>query len=702
MKPLPSFFYQTPFFRLLLPFIAGIVVASHISIAFGLPALLSAMVTFLFLMFFLTGKDGQQSRSRTVLLGICVNIFLFLSGITTVVFHLFTPEEQAERGIWTVVVEEPPVERENSMQVVLKTRAFYVDGLWNVDNEKIMAYIRKDSLSQKIRQGDLLLIDTELRPVTNAGNPFEFDYQSYLNRKQIGRSAFVEKDSWKYLSGHAREPLKNFTGRIRNHLLEVFKTAGLSGNELAVASALVLGYRAELNDEIRNAYSASGAMHVLAVSGLHTGIVYFIMNLLLSLIPVLQRVRILKSFLLLVALWLYALMTGMSPSVMRATVMFSFIVTGEIFHRKLCIWNSIAASAFFLLLINPFNLLDVGFQLSYMAVISIVFFHSRFYSLLSFKNRLAANIWKLVCVSIAAQLGTMPLSLYYFHQFPGYFILSNLTVVPAATVIMYGALFLIPASTVPALLNVCGWLLDKFLYLVNLVIFTIEKLPGSVIWPIRFAGWEVAVLYLLLATLSIWLQSERKSFLFASLSLCLFWSSATAVRNYQDMSRQQLIVYNSRGNSLVQFINGRDNLVWYQSRNTSFDVRKMIENVRVARRLKDADCIRLDSALVSTGRHYSGIYSNRNFIGFAEKRIAVFSGNCRPGKISEKLKVDIIILTQNTNAEIRQLIAYHQPETVVIDASSSPNRMDLWEKDCIEAGVNCHRVDRNGAFVANY
>ena len=510
---LPPFFYQTPFFRLLLPFIAGIVVAFCFVIPAGYSILVCVLCMTTTVGMIWKWKWLFQHRLAWVY-GIVLNLFFFSVGVSAVSLCSFVPLDYSEQGTWLGVVIDPPLERANSMKTTVQIRAKLSGDSTIVNNERVITYFRKDSLSRLIRQGDLLVMNATLNVVNNAGNPYEFDYQGYLARKQIGRSAFVESDAWQQIDSYAQNPLFNLSNRIRYSLLDVLKRSNLSGNELAVASALVLGYKADLDNELLKAYSSSGAIHVLAVSGLHVGIIFMVLKMLLLPFSFIQRTKWLRALILLSVLWLYALITGMSPSVMRAATMFSFIAVGEALSRKAYIYNSIAASAFILLLANPANLLELGFQFSYMAVIAIVFLHPFLKDLYTFKNWFLDKAWDLACVSIAAQLGTAPLMLYYFHQFPSYFLLSNYVVIPAASVIIYGAMLLFFISPVSVLFETVGWLLDKFLYAVNYMVFFIEKLPGSITTGIRFAGWEVLFAYILVATMTVWMTKKYKVALF--------------------------------------------------------------------------------------------------------------------------------------------------------------------------------------------
>ena len=697
---LPPFFHQTPFFRLLLPFISGIVVGFCFAIPAGFGVF--ACVIFMLGTCFLIWKWKWLFQHRLGwLYGVFLNLFFFTSGISTVSLRAFEPLDDSEQGCWLGVVIDPPLERANSMKATVHIRANLTDDSSTVCNERIIAYFRKDSLSRRIRQGDLLLMNTVLNPVSNAGNPYEFDYRGYLARKHIGRSAFAESGSWQKIDSYAQNALFNFSNRIRHSLLDVLKRSGLSGNELAVASALMLGYKADLDNELLRAYSMSGAMHVLAVSGLHVGIIYMVLKMIVMLVPFIRRTKWLRTLILLSALWLYAIITGLSPSVMRAATMFSFIAAGEALNRRAYIYNSIAASAFILLLANPGNLLELGFQFSYMAVIAIVYLCPSLKGLYTFKNGFLDKAWELACVSIAAQAGTAPLALFYFHQFPSYFLLSNYVVIPAASIIIYGTVFLFFISPVPWLLETFGWLLDKFLYGVNFMVFLIEKLPGSVILGIRFAAWEILFAYILIAATSVWWTKKHKTALFAIIVSIAFWITGGTIRTGQDLQRQQLIVYHTQGNSLLHFVDGRNNTIWYASRSPSFNSSGFTESQRTALHLKDAPSYHLDSVFLKSGESYlPGLYGDGNYVYFAGKRLAIFTRNAPPQNAGEQsIRTDVAILTQNVNVRIPQIIEWYRPDIIVMDASNTQSRINRWEEECAETGVKCHRVDRDGAFV---
>ncbi|MDR1865594.1 MAG: competence protein ComEC family protein [Bacteroidales bacterium] len=695
------FIGQTPFFRFLLPFIAGVVTAHYfpVSANWWLPA---CAVMFCLLCAVQRRKRQWMQYRGEWLFGVLAHVFLFVAGACAISASPFVPNEQTEQGTYVAVVEDPPVEREKSIRMTVGVKARKTDGAWENRREKVMMYVGKDPAAMKIRQGDLLVMDAALRPVTSAGNPYEFDYRSYLAGQHIGRTAYVENGKWKILDHYAQGPLENLANRIRYFLLDIFAKAKLDGNELAVASALTLGYKAYLNDELKTAYSISGAMHVLAVSGLHVGILYFIVNFLLGRIGFLQSRKGWRAVLILSILWLYALVTGMSPSVRRATLMFSIIVAGTALRRKSYIYNSIATSAFLILSVNPHLLFNIGFQLSYAAVLAIVFFHPRLYALCRFKNRFADAMWSLACVSIAVQIGSEPVLFYYFHMFTSYFLLTNFIVIPAASVIMYGALLLFAVSPAAWLLEWTGWLLDKFIYLVNACVFFIEKLPGSMIDGIRFHGWELLLVYPLIAAVCAWIILHRKVYLWLSLCLLGIWTGGSVVRDYHDLSRKRLIVYHSRGNTLLQLIHGRRDEIWYDSRNAAFDPAYFTYDQRVAMKLENTLYAPLHEVFSRPpGRSLlPEMYAAENFFRFAGKRIAVFDpDHPPPPEAANTLDVDVAVLTRNVPTDIKNVVRFCSPEIIVVDASSAAKKITQWEEECARANVKCHNTNRNGAFI---
>ncbi|MEM9053079.1 MAG: ComEC/Rec2 family competence protein, partial [Bacteroidota bacterium] len=271
--------------------------------------------------------------------------------------------------------------------------------------------------------------------------------------------------------------------------------------EFGVISALVLGDKAQLDVDLRRQFVNAGVVHILAVSGLHVGIIYFLFGWLFDLL-LKKKGRLLKFILLLLILWAYAALTGFSPSVLRAATMFSFISLGKYHWKYGNVYNMIAGSAVVLLVVDPLLITQVGFQLSYLAVIGIVYFHPKFYSLLTFETWLPDKIWSLTCVSLSAQLATFPLSVFYFHQFPVLFPLSNLLVIPLATAILYLGISWLILSWVPFLSSILEFLTIKATYILNLTVETFNELPIVTLRGLYLTEIETILLYSLIVTIA--------------------------------------------------------------------------------------------------------------------------------------------------------------------------------------------------------
>ena len=279
-------------------------------------------------------------------------------------------------------VYEPPTEKENSVKVLLDMRGF-----------KVMAYFEKSEESLHLSYGDLLAFWTPLEEITPPMNPEEFDYRQYLNRRGVTGRVYLKQGDWLNTDLTETNPIYVFAYRFRDSLLQALKRCGITDDEFGVGAAILLGYDESLPAQIRQNYVAVGSMHILCVSGMHVGIIYLLASFVLNLLGKGKKSALARRLILLALIWFYALLTGLSPSIMRSTLMITFVLFGEIIHRKGFALNSIAASAFILLLIDPNNLFAIGFQLSYVAVVGIVLLQKPIYNLIYVKNKLLDKLF---------------------------------------------------------------------------------------------------------------------------------------------------------------------------------------------------------------------------------------------------------------------------------------------------------------------
>lgn len=323
--------------------------------------------------------------------------------------------------------------------------------------------------------------------------------------------------------GHKSPPFyERISDDLRTYCTQVISDRVTNENAKSVVLALSLGVKDELDNDLVRAFSATGAMHVLAVSGLHVGIIYLILFQLFQKVGLSKkRYRWLMAGLSILILWFYALLTGLSPSVLRAVTMFSFVAMGRALFRNGNIYNTLAASAFVLLWFNPYLIMSVGFQLSYLAVFGIVYLQPKMYTLWTPNHWLLDKIWAISCVSIAAQMATGPLSMLYFHQFPTYFLVSNLFIIPAAFVTLIGSLLLLLVSFVPILAGFIGTVLSTFVWSVNQLVFWVSSFPGSTIDGVYLDILQTWLIYFALGGMILFFIKKKMNWLYLSLVFCV-------------------------------------------------------------------------------------------------------------------------------------------------------------------------------------
>ena len=313
----------------------------------------------------------------------------------------------------------------------------FIDNTFETKQGKVHLYIRKENqLDKPLQYGDKIALNKSPFRLPPPKNPHEFNYMEYMAGRNIYYQQFVDVADIDIIAQGSAYSVMSWCLGLRNHFGGLIEKHVKGEQETAIAKALIRGIRDGLDQDTKRSYSASGAMHVLAVSGLHVGIIIVIISFLLRPISKSKTGKIISSVISIIFLWVFAFVTGLSPSILRAVTMFSIIIVGQTFHSRPSIYNSLALSAFVLLFYNPNFLFSVGFQLSYIAVLGIVYIYPLIHNTITFDNWLFEKMWAITCLSIAAQMATFPLTLYYFHQFPVYFLISNLLVIPAAFLIM--------------------------------------------------------------------------------------------------------------------------------------------------------------------------------------------------------------------------------------------------------------------------
>ncbi|MGY6562104.1 MAG: ComEC/Rec2 family competence protein [Luteibaculaceae bacterium] len=462
-------------------------------------------------------------------------------------------------------LKETPVLKAKSIKIEVDFIAYEIDSALISDNilGKANIYLELDTLSRNLVFGDIIRIPNQLRKVEGPKNPEEFNYARYLSFHNIYHQGYYKSSEWLYVGNSISWfNLRQNIHKLRNYLLSLFDKYEFEKDEKAVASALILGYKHFIDYELSQSYSSTGAMHVLAVSGLHVGIVYAGIVWLLSFLGHKGIPRFLKAFIALLGLWFYAGLTGMSPSVQRAAAMFSFMIVGKYFFKSVSTYNSIFASAFFLLVIDPYIITQVGFQLSYLAVLGIIYFQPKIYKLLFFKNKILNQVWNITAVSIAAQLATFPLGLLYFHQFPTYFFISNLIVIPGAFVVLVTGIVMLIFTPFELIQYYIAVVLEYEIKLLNFCIKKLELLPFALIESINITIFETYWIYFIVVLLGYLFVAKNKDkvMLWFSCVTSLLFAYQLTVK-YQNYKSSFLNVYDIRFSTAVEVIRHRSSVI---------------------------------------------------------------------------------------------------------------------------------------------
>ncbi|HZG01007.1 MAG TPA: ComEC/Rec2 family competence protein, partial [Chitinophagales bacterium] len=439
-----AWWHENVFLRLLIAFAVGILLAEVIPFAwwplFFLPVLLLASVTFF------------QRRSITALLRlrrwreVLVHASLASGGVLASLWlnpshHPLHYTNAPNATHYVARPTEPPEEKTKVVRVKAElVKAIDADGTRRTFGTAYV-YLRKSERALALEYGDMLLLRNTLQPVEPDPNPHAIDYRFILRNKLIFKTGFLNDAQWSRLPEAQPHAFYAFALRMRDNILRTLQR-NVRADVLPLAASLLLGYRDAMDFDLENAYAAAGVIHIMAVSGMHVGLIFMLLNGILGMrlfgfIP-----EVVRKVLLLGCIWFFATITGFTGSVVRATMMLSIYIFGVNLKRYVSPHNILFASAFVLLAARPRLLFDVGFELSFLAVAGILTFQKPIYNLVNVHNPVLDWLVKMMSISAAAQLGTLPLILYYFHQFPTHFLLANLLVVPLATLLIYGMLFL--------------------------------------------------------------------------------------------------------------------------------------------------------------------------------------------------------------------------------------------------------------------
>ncbi|MBE0423429.1 MAG: ComEC/Rec2 family competence protein, partial [Lutibacter sp.] len=546
---------------------------------------------------------------------------------------------------------------------------------------KILVNIQKDSTNRQLRVDDCLAVKMVFTEIAEPLNPYGFNYKKYLQQQQIHHQIYGENFQFLKLK-ISKQTVKGIAAKIREDINLALIQYGFKNDDMAVVNALLLGQRQHLTSELRQSYIGAGAIHILAISGLHIGIILLILSAVFKPLHYFKHGRLAASILIISILWLYAIIAGLSPSVVRAVAMFTAIAIAIHVNRPSNVYKNLVISMFFLLLFNPYFLFEVGFQLSYLAVFSIVWIQPKLYNLWKPKFWLFDKLWQLLTVSAAAQIGVLPLSLYYFHQFPGLFFISNLVIIPVLGIILTAGILV----TILSVLQMAPqFLVDAFIFVIrqmNHFVAWVADQEYFIIQQISMSLLLMAAFYALLFFGLKW--TEKKvfyRFVLVLISIVLL-QMVFVYEKYGIQSSNEFIVFNQskattvgkRTGNKIRFDTSADSLITNANFKTAYLVGAGLDEMHPSEKIKNL------------------YYFNDEIILIVDS-LGIYRLN--------SVKPTIVILRQSPKINLERLLEYVNPKIIIADGTNYKSYVKDWEQTCLKNKAPFYNTLQKGAFVVN-
>ena len=671
---------QFPIVRIVFWFLLGIIVAyySGVTLYVGLVFLLCSTFIFGFCFY-----KSYQSFNEKTYFGISLYLLFFSIGI----FVTLTNDDRFKSNHYSN--SELNFGVNHSIEVIIQEKLKnsisnnrYIAKIVKIDHKicsgKILLNFKKTSDFKEFLVGTKLKIDDELVKNFKPNNPNQFDYGQYLEIKGIYGQVFTQASKIK-INSVGDESIWFYASDFRNKIIKNLSKNGFKKEELAVVVALILGQQQDISSEVLRDYQYAGAVHILSVSGLHVGFILLFITFLLKPLPKNKSGNLIRLIVIFISLWSFALVAGLAPSVVRSATMFSFLAVGMFLNRETNMFHTLLVSLFLILLFEPLFLFDIGFQLSYIALFFILWLQPLLKSLWSPKNIVVIYFWDILTVSIAAQIGAMPLSIYYFHQFPGLFFVTNLVLIPCLSVIMaFGVLMMILV-----------YFDFVWIYLLKIVEISISIMNGFIKWiasietfvikdiPLNFS--LLIASYFIIFSFIIWLMKPTfNKFAFTTIGVLTF-QILFVTNQWSEEKKKELIVFNVKNNSILATRNGKKITLFTSDSlmNDSFEM-KMIQSYVTANFCK----IKVVEKL-------------QNTLHFNHKKILIID---KFNIYKTTIKPDIIILRNSPKINLERLLLEIKPKCIIADASNYKSYVSTWKASCLKEKILFHSTYEKGFY----
>lgn len=582
---------------------------------------------------------------------------------------------------------EAPQKRKNSLRTIVELNWKLNSQVYTSISGKCWIYFPKDD-KYKFLPGTQMIITKLPTTIPTNHNPGSFNFQMYSKRQQIYYSIYLTDKDFRTLQKPSPTSWRYLLHRCKQYVLEQLAAYITNKESLGIAQALLIGYRAELDREILQAYSDTGLVHIIAISGMHLGMIY---GLCIFLFAWMDRFSLkwLKTICILLIIWGFTLITGAGPSITRAAVMFSFLLLGNMLQKKTEPINNLAAAALLLLLYDPNMLYDVGFQLSFAAVLSIMIFYPLMFRWFWCSNQFIKYLWSLIAVTISAQILTTPIAIYHFHQFPNYFLFANLIAIPLSGLILYAEIVLIIIAQWKMIAYPLGNGISYCIQFMNTITEQIAGLPGALTDHINLSIPILILIYLFITSTTAWLLYKQATYRWAtilSLSSILVLHSINQSKHQQQF---QLIVCNLPKTGLAMITEGQrfaligDSTIWQDTQLYQQYVRPIRTHYQV-----------------KPGK-LSLVRWEHNLLSSSTKSVVFMHQANLTNPPSRPQKIDVLVITGNPKLYIKDIVQAFSPGVIVFDSSNPEWKINYWKKDCDKLHLRHHSVPEKGAFVTD-
>lgn len=673
-----------PYLRVAFVFSMGIFTMDYFSIAYNDTWLLGSLVG----CWLLSERVDFSIKYQTLIRSLLLLLSIFLLGWQVLYLKQnaqqkkIIPNGQKETVIIIAKISEQ-LKSTTNQKFLLETQQATIDGeSFLFKSDIILAFAGKDTLALSYQPGDKIIVKTKLKHIVPTTNPEAFDYSQYLKSKGILQQGFVKEGEHYLIQRHTHGAFRQYaehTAQFASNTLSKYFT---DTTALGIAEALLIGRKLLISEDIQNAYVNTGAIHVLSVSGLHVAIFISVFIWLFELPKKKSKPWIACKILMLLAIvWFYVILTGMSPSVIRAGFMVSLYIIGKDIFKNKNTYNILSIAAILMLIYNPLYLFQASFQFSFISLLSILYFQPKIKTWWTPSNKILTFIWDLINVSLAAQILMFPFTIYFFHQFPLYFALSGMVAVPLVTIIIYlGTIAIVFEALFSIVSQYLATILEWIIINLNEAIQYISKLPFSIIDGIWVKDGTLLLMVLALLLLILWFEHRSIQVFYMALASVLFVIFNMSMQNLSANDQRQMVIYDTYKGFVIDIYEGRKLKKLTSENITPKSENFAAANNRIKHRVKNVTSLK------------GNLYNHQNAISY------FLTDNADFMLLKGGLKVKYLYVGNTTKNSPEHVLSKVIPEKIILDSNLKPWISKKWLNLQQNGNISIHNIKTDGAF----